>query len=265
MIVSGPRLPLVKVSISAPLMDEPAPHTSAWGNPVATNPGSTIVRSLVKEIPERPTAVSVFVIVKDRVTVSPGVMGSSINDRLSVGSATTATSRVSIAGPLLPLEEVKALVVFTCIPMVVLVTSTWIVQRDPAAMTPSIYTNNPVPSLAVKSPPTQFVDAFAGVASTITSGRLLVKSRSLATRVLALLSMVNVKVLIPPWEMTSGEKVLVKVGGSSMIMFWLIGLPSVMPPEGVFRIKVAVSAFSTTPSFSIVKVTLPVLCPIHDS
>ncbi len=65
---------------------------------------------------------------------------------------------------------------------------------------------------AVTTPPVQVVDALAGVATTMPPGRRSVNARLLAACPLAVLSMVNVRVLVSPGVMVLGEKLLLNPG-----------------------------------------------------
>lgn len=66
-----PRVPAVKRRVPVPLIDEPEPQMSFWGNPVATRPGMTALRSSEKA--SWPTgAAPGFSISNRRSTVCPG-------------------------------------------------------------------------------------------------------------------------------------------------------------------------------------------------
>ncbi len=78
-------------------------------------------------------------------------------------------------------------------------------------------------------PPVQVVAAFAGVATIRPDGKLSVKSRLSAARELALLSMVKVRVLIPPKTIVSGVNTLLKVGIGSMMRSAVAGAATDKP------------------------------------
>jgi hypothetical protein len=67
------------------------------------------------------------------------------------------------------------------------------------------------------------------VASVIPAGRLSVKSRAEAANALALLSMVKVKVLMPPTTELAGAKVFVNPGGGSMVRSAVAGSATFRP------------------------------------
>ena len=87
-----------------------------------------------------------------------------------------------------------------------------------------------MPATAVTVPPVQVVLALGGVAMTTPAGKLSVKSRLLAMKVLALLSMVNVRVLTSPEKIVLGANSLAKVGGGSMTRLAVAG-PALGKPD----------------------------------
>ena len=70
-----------------------------------------------------------------------------------------------------------------------------------------------LPEVAVNVPALQVVEALAVFATPTLAGKLSVKSSPVAATVLTVLSMVNVRVLMPPETIALGEKLLLKVGG----------------------------------------------------
>ena len=52
---------------------------------------------------------------------------------------------------------------------------------------------------------------------------------------------------------------------SAMVMFWVVGLPSVMPADGLLIVRMAVSVPSTSASSTTVNVTEPVVCAVRES
>ena len=72
-----------------------------------------------------------------------------------------------------------------------------------------------MPAAAVRVPPVHVVDALGVGATTSPAGRLSVKAKLDAASALAELSMVKVRVLMPPAAMGSGENAFAKVGGGS--------------------------------------------------
>ena len=125
------------------------------------------------------------------------------------------TVRVSEAVPLLPKADVRSPDVFAYIPGMFAVVSTETVQLAAAGTRPPVYVMTPDPEAAVRVPPVQVVDAFDGVATIRPDGRLSVKSNALLSRVLALLSTVNVKVDALPTPTVDGAKALLKPGATA--------------------------------------------------
>ena len=124
-----------------------------------------------------------------------------------------ATTRSALAGPLLPALEVKSPETFMCVPAVLLVTSTKMVQLPAAPTPPSLKLIEPPPAGALRVPPHN-VAAFTGFAITTPAGRLSAKARS-DTGDAVWLVMVNRKVATLPGPMVDGTKTLLNEGTGS--------------------------------------------------
>ncbi len=74
------------------------------------------------------------------------------------------------------------------------------------------------PATAVTVPPVHVVEAFGVAATMRPAGRLSVKSRDVAATELGLLLIVNCSVDVPPTLITSGEKTLLNVGGTGVMV-----------------------------------------------
>ncbi len=100
-------------------------------------------------------------------------------------------------------------------PEAVVVTSTWIVQVANAKTVnpPTVIT--PAPEAAVIVAKVHVWDAAGIEATTIPVGSKSVNPRRVSTPSLSLLSIVNVRVLVPPCGMLLGEKLLLNPGRSS--------------------------------------------------
>ncbi len=149
--------------------------------------------------------------------------------KVGTGDGGGVTVNVSEAVPLFPEEEVRSPVVLTKVPGVLPVTSTVTVQVLPAPTVPPVYEMTLDPATAISVPPVHVLEALAGLAMTIPAGRLSVKSSAVATSELAVLSMVNVSVLILPGEIVSGAKLLENAGGGSMVRKSVAGSLTVKP------------------------------------
>ena len=170
----------MKLSKLVPDSCEPDPHGFDNGKPTAVSPDTTASRSSVKEILVALFARSKLVISNSSVVVPPGATGSSIKDfrRKSVVTVSTA--------PALPLDVApwtRLLVVFFNIPADSAVTSTVIVQLEPAPTPPEVIETRLEPGVAfsvgvvVKKPLKfkQSLKALAGSATTIPLGKLSLK------------------------------------------------------------------------------------------
>ncbi len=105
----------------------------------STAPFGVAITTLVGRVSLKAMAVSALVpavlsMVKVKVEISPGKMLSGPNTFEKVGT----TVRVSVAGPLLPADEVRSPDVLRCEPTTELVTSTTTVQLAPAATVPPL-------------------------------------------------------------------------------------------------------------------------------
>ncbi len=93
----GASVPPASVSSEVPDRVEPVPQTSFIGSPAAARPASAAFRSSVNVIAvASPDDAASWLSVNSRVTVPPGRTGSSVNDLVIPGAATTAS--VSLAG-----------------------------------------------------------------------------------------------------------------------------------------------------------------------
>ena len=72
--------------------------------------------------------------------------------------------------------------------------------------------------MAVRVPPVQVVEAFAGEATVTAAGKLSVKSRPVAATEFAVLSIVKVNVLSAPPAMVSGANALEKPGDAVIVV-----------------------------------------------
>ena len=126
------------------------------------------------------------------------------------------------AGPLLPDEEVKSPVELMNVPAAALVTSTLIVPVAPAAREPPTKLMDVAPAAAANVPPVSVDEALGVAAITTPAGKLSVKLKFVAASADALLSTVNVSVVISPCPIVAGEKVAPNVGGGSITKFALL-------------------------------------------
>ena len=127
------------------------------------------------------------------------------------------TVRVAVAVPLLPADEVRSPVTFVWVPTVLLVTSTLSVQVDAPATVPAVRLIDPLDATAVGVPPQVF--ATPGVGATVTpAGSASVKSSPVdAVVAFAVLSIVNVSVLVPPLAIGSSANAFVNTGIAATI------------------------------------------------
>ena len=87
----------------------------------------------------------------------------------------------------------------------------------------------PLPAEAVNVPPVQVVETLGGLATTTPAGRLSVKSKAVASTVLAVLSIVKVSVLVWKTVMSFGEKLLLKLGGVVVLTRIKSPMPETVP------------------------------------
>lgn len=156
------------------------------------------------------TVLAELSMVKVSVLVPPAAIGSGAKLLANVGGGLTV--KESVAVPLLPNDDVRSSVRLVWVPAVELVTSTVMVQLADAATVPPLKVTTLVPAAAVRVPP-QALALLAGVVTTIAAGRLSVNANAVAATVLAVLSIVKVRVLVAPKMIGSGENTLAKVGG----------------------------------------------------
>ena len=163
-----------------------------------------------------------FCMVNSRSTVSPGATGSLVKDFVRSRSALVTVS-VSEAFPALTKSASKSPDTFVREPTLLPTTSTVTVQVAPAARTgrtgrkPSALRITDVPPAGAvktvgKRPLSQSVLALAGEAMTMPVGKLSVKSRFGIPLALSVLSIVNVRVDVPPKLTLDGAKDLEKPG-----------------------------------------------------
>ena len=193
----------------------------------AVRPVSAAPRSSVNVMPVAESKRSKLSMVNSSVTVPPGGTGSSVNDLIRLRSV-TVTSRVALAVPLdlrvgkgVPINEVSSPLTLSSMPPPVATTSTLTVHVSiPLSIAP---TPTPerlktlVPGTAVTTgvlEKVQVVDALAGEAISIPVGRLSVNASESAKSGLRELSMVKVRVLLPPSGTVDGAKLLENPGRS---------------------------------------------------
>ena len=224
---SGARVPPVKPMVVPPTPETEPPQSldSRLSKVRPARAGTRVVRSSVKATPVAEKLRSKLSIVNSRVTVPPGGTGSSVND-FWMARLVTVTSRVALARPAETKSASSSPETLSSAPAPVAVTSTTTVQVAPIGRTSKPGKRvEPLASSAMTLVPgtavsvvlgalalMQSVEALAGSATTIPTGRLSVKSRLPTREALAELSMVKVRVLLPPRGTVLGAKLLENPG-----------------------------------------------------
>lgn len=126
------------------------------------------------------------------------------------------TSRVAEALPLFPASDVRSPDVLTSIPISLPLTSIEIVQVAPAPTLPPVYEITLLPVTAVRVPPEHDDTSLGGLATTIPTGKLSVKSRLNAATADPELSIEKVNVVVPPCGIMAGLKLLLNAGGGGI-------------------------------------------------
>ena len=100
---SAASVPPVSVIKLVPDRVEPAPMIAVCGKSVATSPDSTLLKSSVKPMSVSSYAVLMLVTVYSSVTVSPGLVGSSVNClENTMGDAISSVAEAGSIAMLLP-------------------------------------------------------------------------------------------------------------------------------------------------------------------
>ena len=115
-----------------------------------------------------------------------------------------------------------------------------------------------VPGVAVSVPPMQVLVALASDAITTPAGRLSVKSRPVAETVLAVLSMVEVRVLVPPDAIGLGVNCLLNPGGGFTVVF-SVTFVSLLPVLGSVVADETETVLVITPAVLVLVVTMIVI------
>jgi len=242
--------PTTGVGVSVP----PQVLLTINGVAMETPPGKVSV----KPTPVSATPAFGLVTVMARADVPPEAIFAGVNDFTIVGGCKTA----SVAEALLPVPpsvDVTACVVFTALPMVVLVMSAVIVQLPPAAMVPPLSVNEVLPTAgAGLSVPPHVLLTFNGVAMLRPAGNGSVIPTPVSAVPAFGLVMVMVSVEVPPDAMPVGAKVLVTFGAT--VVLTLSVAVAVLPAPPLVEVTLPV-VLTALPSVVLVTATVIVQVP----
>src|SRR5262249_50978685 len=133
----------------------------------------------------------------------------------------TGALTVSVAVAVLPTPpsfELTALVVFTLVPLLVVVMLTAAVHELLAALAPPVIVNNPLPGTAVTVPPLQVEERKFGEATITPAGNVSENPTPVNAVVVFGLVSVNVSVEPDPVVTAAGANAFARVGGATTVM-----------------------------------------------
>jgi hypothetical protein len=227
----------------------------AFGTPATT---TSVGRLSVNETPVSATPLFGFVIVNVSVLVSPARIVSGVNALLILGGS--STTRSSLADTVLNPKSVcrsPTEIVFVCIPAVLLVTSTVIVQPPAGIVEPLVYPIVEPPATASTVP--VHVPPMFGVAATTTfTGRVSQKADVSVATTAFVFPNVSVTVLTSPAAIVSGENSFVTLGAAAVTVRSSLAVPL----SGASVLVTTLVVFVTVPGVELVTSTSTVHVPL---
>ena len=160
-------------------------------------------------------APAVLSIVNVSVLRSPKFTVAGLKLLVNIGQA-LLTVKLAEAVPLFPELEVRSPVVLVCVPAVLLVTFTLIVQNELAPILPSLTLIDVPPAGAIIIASVHELVMTGGEAIVIPAGKLSIKAKSVTPVPDEVLLIVNVKVLTLPGPISVVLKDLEKLGGNRL-------------------------------------------------